>query len=274
MKNDNVRLPNVDDAAVKEFIRLYGIIRRLRDPGGCPWDIEQTPESRRENLIEEAYECVNAIDNRDDTNLAEEIGDLFLVVMMIVRMKEQKNIFKLENTLHGISEKLIRRHPHVFGEAVVVDADEVVTQWEKIKVEVEGKKSSVSVLDGVSTSLPPLERALELQKKAAKTGFDWKESGPIIKKLDEEIRELEHAISISNSEEAEKEFGDILFTIVNIARFASINPSIALNRTNEKFASRFMGIEKRLKDLGIPQEEASLELMDSIWDEIKKEEKK
>jgi tetrapyrrole methylase family protein / MazG family protein len=269
----NIQLPPVDENAISEFVRLYGIITKLRDPGGCPWDIEQTPETMRENLLEEAYECVNAIDNHDDANLCEELGDLFLDGMMIVRMAEQEKKFTLEQVFSGISEKLIRRHPHVFGDSIVGGSEEVVTQWDKIKEEVEGKKNTQSILASVSRSLPPLERALEIQKKAAKTGFDWNESAPIVKKLEEEIGELEHALACSDAHAAEEEFGDILFTIVNIARFASINPSIALNRTNEKFTARFKEIEKRLMDKGIPIKDAGLELMDSLWNEIKKEEK-
>ncbi len=255
-----------------EFGRFYGIIKRLRDPGGCPWDIEQTPLSMRENLVEEAYECVDAIDKNDDENLKEELGDILLVIAMIVRMKEQENRFTFSQVLDGISEKLVRRHPHVFGDSVVSDSGEVVEQWDRIKKDVEGKKKG-SIFDTIPASLPPLERALKLQKKAAKVRFDWKESGPIVLKLKEEVGELEQALLANDSVDAEEEFGDILFTIVNIGRFASINPSIALNRTNEKFKARFMEVEKRLAEMGIPVEKAGLELMDSLWNSIKAESK-
>jgi tetrapyrrole methylase family protein/MazG family protein len=272
MEANNTPLPGVEEKAVKEFIRLYGIIKKLRDPGGCPWDLEQTPESMRQNLLEEAYECVTAIDNRDDANLEEELGDIILVVLMIARMKEQERRFALEDAFRSISEKLVRRHPHVFGKAVVSGPEDVVSQWEDIKTHVEGKESLHSAIGNVPASLPPLDRALEMQKKAAKVGFDWKESAPIIEKLREEIEELEAAIANADDKEAEKEFGDILFTIVNIARSASINPSIALNRSNEKFKSRFMELEKRLDAMGCAPGQAGLDLMDSIWDTIKSEE--
>lgn len=252
------------------FGRFYGIIKKLRDPGGCPWDIEQTPLSMRENLIEEAYECVDAIDKNDDDNLKEELGDILLVIAMIVRMKEQENRFTFAQVLDGISEKLVRRHPHVFGDSVVSGSGEVVEQWDRIKKDVEGKKKG-SIFDTIPASLPPLERALKLQKKAAKVQFDWKESGPIVLKLKEEVGELEEALLSNDSVHAEEEFGDILFSIVNIGRFASINPSIALNRTNEKFKARFAEIEKRLAEMGIPVEKAGLELMDSLWNAIKAE---
>jgi tetrapyrrole methylase family protein/MazG family protein len=260
-------------AALGEFARFYGIIKRLRDPGGCPWDIEQTSASMRGNLIEEAYECVSAIDNNDDVNLEEELGDLLLVLTMIARIKEQENRFTLARVLDGISDKLVRRHPHVFGDSVVRDSGEVVTQWDKIKKESEGKEKPDSILDTIPLSLPPLERALKMQKKAAKVNFDWKESGPIIEKLKEEIGELEHAMNCHDADEAEREFGDILFTIVNIGRFASIDSSLALHRTNEKFARRFHAIETRLAEMGIPIETAGLELMDSLWNSVKEQEK-
>jgi tetrapyrrole methylase family protein/MazG family protein len=258
-------------AAMRGFEKLYSIITRLREPDGCPWDLDQTPLSMRKNLIEEAYEIVNAIDALDDTNLEEEIGDLLLVVLMIVRMKEQENRFGLEGVFAQINEKLIRRHPHVFGEAIARDADDVVTQWDRIKKEVEGKHREGGALSGIPASLPPLERAYEIQKKVSKVGFDWEKPGPIFEKLEEELAEFRQAVEEGNVREMEIELGDIFFTVVNIGRILKIDPSLALNRTNEKFTARFSEMEKRIALTGKTLTEVGLDRMDSVWNDIKQE---
>ncbi|MBN1834518.1 MAG: nucleoside triphosphate pyrophosphohydrolase [Spirochaetales bacterium] len=253
------------------FAELYSIVKALRAPGGCPWDREQTPYSLRTNLIEEAYEAVSAIEEADDPNLEEELGDLYLLVTMIGYMKEQEGRFAVADSLHHICAKLIRRHPHVFGDSVKETADEVIEQWDHIKDHVEGKKPKKSALERVPRSLPPLERAFEIQNKASKVGFDWKNPGPVWEKLEEEIAELRQADLAADPEAVEEEFGDLLFTVVNLGRLMGIDPTLALNRTNQKFIARFQEMERRLIERGFQIGKADLDTMDRVWNEIKAE---
>ena len=255
-----------------QFMELYGIIKRLRSPDGCAWDREQTPESMRANLIEEAYEAVSAIDERDEDNLREEIGDIFLILIMIARMKEEKGEFTLQEALQDICDKLIRRHPHVFGGERKNDVSEILEQWDRIKEHVEGKKAKGSILDVIPRALPPLARALYIQKKAGKVGFDWKDIEPVWDKLVEETRELKEELKGGNKTRLEEEFGDILFTVVNLSRLLKIDPSLALNRSNQKFMTRFKKMEKRVEEKGLRLQEMTLDQMDEIWDQIKIEE--
>jgi tetrapyrrole methylase family protein/MazG family protein len=255
----------------RAFRRLFEIVRTLRGPDGCPWDQEQTPSSIRTNLVEEAYECVSAIEEEDDPNLEEELGDLFLVATMIAYMKEQEGRFRITDTLKHICVKLIRRHPHVFGDAQKDTPDEVIEQWNHIKDHVEGKKHKHSVLERVPRTLPPLERALEIQKKVAKVGFDWEQAAPVWGKLAEEIEELRSAEDGGDSMEIEQEVGDLLFTVVNLARLLGIDPTLALNGTNQKFIARFQELEYRLREKGMRPEDTDLKTMDAIWDQIKGE---
>jgi tetrapyrrole methylase family protein/MazG family protein len=254
------------------FARLYGIVKTLRGPGGCPWDREQTPESLRTNLVEEAYECVSAVEERDDENLKEELGDLLLVTTMIAYMREQEGVFDLEGVLAGICSKLIRRHPHVFGEAVKETPQEVIEQWDHIKDHVEGKKHKHSILERVPRTLPPLERAFEIQNKVAKVGFDWGDHEPLWAKLQEEIEELRAAGASGSAKQVEQELGDLLFTVVNLGRRLEVDPTLALNRTNQKFIARFREMERRLAERGLRPEDSDLETMDGVWNQIKAEE--
>jgi tetrapyrrole methylase family protein / MazG family protein len=259
--------------AASSFDRLFAIIQKLRSPEGCPWDREQSPRTLRGNLIDEAWECVSAIDAGDDANMREELGDLYLLVTMLAWMKEQEGSFSVEATLQGISEKLIRRHPHVFGASTVTGVGEVLTQWDAIKAE--EKKHAPgghSALDKVPRSVPPLEKAAELQKKAAKVGFDWPETEPIYDKITEEIAELRHALAAGDKTEAEAELGDLLFSVVNLARSLRIDPSVALNRTNVKFERRFRSVERHIAAQGMTMKEAGLEKMDAAWNQVKLEE--
>jgi tetrapyrrole methylase family protein/MazG family protein len=253
----------------KKFSTLYNIIKRLRGPEGCPWDKKQTASTLRKSLVEETYECINAIDEEDDENLKEECGDLFLVIIMIIRIKEQEAQFTIEEVLDGISEKLIRRHPHVFGNEKVKSVDDVITKWEYIKTNIEGKKSEKYLLDAIPNAFPPLEKAIAIQKKVSRIGFDWKNVEPVWHKLEEEIDELKTAYEKQEFLHMEEELGDILFTIINIARLLHINPSLALNRTNNKFIERFTLVEKKLQQKGIDIHKAGLALMDTLWNEIK-----
>jgi len=265
------RVRSRERTASVSFQRLFSIVQRLRAPDGCPWDREQTPYSMRTNLIEEAYEAISAIEEGDDANLEEELGDLYLLVTMIGFMKEQEGRFRVADTLEHIAEKLIRRHPHVFGDAVKETPGEVVEQWDHIKDHVEGKKPKHSALERVPRTLPPLERAFEIQKKVSKVGFDWKNPGPVWEKLEEEITELREADAGSDPEAAEHEFGDLLFTVVNLGRLMGIDPTLALNRTNQKFIARFQELERRLSERGFELGTADLDTMDRVWNEIKAE---
>jgi len=251
------------------FGKLYEIVKRLRAPDGCPWDRKQNPYTIRTNLIEEAYECVSAIEEQDDENLEEELGDLLLVVTMIAYMKEQEGRLQLTRVLKHICSKLIRRHPHVFGDAIKETPDEVIEQWNHIKDHVEGKKPKHSVLERVPRTLPPLERALEIQKKVSKVGFDWDHVSPVWEKLDEEIEELKTAQESRDVHRIEQELGDILFTLVNLGRLMNIDPTLALNGTNQKFINRFQELERRLRAQGRKPEDLDLDALDSIWNQIK-----
>ena len=278
------------DEAFKE---LYEIVVRLRGSEGCPWDREQTPLSLRGNLIEETYECVEAIDKGDPDHVREELGDVFLLVIMLAYMYEQDGQFSVAAALEGVCEKLIRRHPHVFGPSQAggmaekqaetdlvltsktLTSKEVLQNWAKIKVEREGRKPKDSLLDEVSRGLPPLDRAWKLQKKAAKAGFDWPDTAGVIDKIKEELRETEAAIADvapnidRGTEKLEGELGDLLFSVVNLCRFFEIAPSVALQRTNIKFYERFKFVEKRMKEAGVEMNAQNLNVMDSYWNEAK-----
>jgi tetrapyrrole methylase family protein/MazG family protein len=260
------------------FKKLYDIIVRLRGDGGCPWDIEQTPLSLRSDLIEETYECIEAIDEQDPAHVKEELGDIFLIITMLAYMYEQEGDFSVAEALEESSEKLIRRHPHVFGElsagtAVVgveslkgLSPEGALQNWAKIKVQLEGRKPKDSLLDEVSRGLPPLDRAWKLQKKAARAGFDWPDAAGVIAKIKEETAEVEAAI---NTAAMEGELGDLLFSVVNLCRYYGIEPSLALQRTNIKFTERFKHVEKRMKETGEEMKAENLDVMDRFWNEAK-----
>jgi XTP/dITP diphosphohydrolase len=230
----------------------------------CPWDREQTNDSIKANTIEEAYEVVEAIDNKNYEELKKELGDLLLHVIFHSTIAEEENHFKLDEVIKSIQEKLIRRHPHVFGDARVSGSEQVKQNWESIKMK-EGRKS---VVDGVPASLPALQKAHRLQEKASKVGFDWKNKEEVWKKVEEELEEIKGAES--NHEELENEFGDLFFSLVNYSRFLDINPENALRRTNEKFIRRFQYVEKRINESGKSLQESNLEEMDTYWSESKK----
>jgi len=259
------------------FQKLYEIVVRLRGPGGCPWDLEQTPLTLRGDLIEETYECVEAIDEQNPLHVKEELGDLFQVVTLLSYMHEQEGHFTVAEVLQQLSEKLIRRHPHVFENANGADpsltSEEVLVNWAKIKVEQEGRKPKDSALDEISRGLPPLDRAWKLQKKAAKAGFDWPDAAGVIAKIKEELCETEAAIataaSTADNTALEEELGDLLFSVVNLCRFFKIEPSVALQRTNIKFTERFKHVEKRMKETGQEMNAENLEVMDRFWNEAK-----
>ena len=246
------------------YADFVAIVRQLRRD--CPWDREQTHESVKHLLIEEAYETVEAINDGDADELKKELGDVLLHVVFHSVIAEQNGTFTLRDVIEAETEKLVRRHPHVFGDVQVEGTDEVLQNWEQIKMQ-EGK---TSVLQGVPRHLPALLRAYRVQQKAAGVGFDFPEAAGAWEKVKEEIGEFEHLATASASgEEKEAEFGDLLFALVNYARFAGLNPENALQRTNAKFARRFQYIEKRLAERGQAFSDVDLGAMDGLWDEAK-----
>lgn len=255
-----------------EFQALRKVIADLRGPNGCPWDREQTHESLKKYLVEETYEVLDAIDDGDDESLIEELGDVLLQVMLHAQIGEDDGYFTIQDVIRAITEKMIRRHPHVFGEVSVDSADEVVKNWDEIKRAEKPGVVNDSLLDGIPKELPSLYRAHELQKKAAKVGFDWKEIEPMWAKVKEEIVEFEKETVALDKEKLQKEFGDIIFALVNVARFHKIDPEEGLRATNLKFYNRFRFIEETVKDKGYDITKMSLEELDAIWEEAKKRE--
>ena len=291
--------------AAGAFARLLTIIQRLRGPDGCPWDREQNPRTLRAALIEEAWECVSAIDNADDPNLEEELGDLYLLVTMMAWMKEQEGTFTVEAVLTRIADKLVRRHPHVFAGATRGDSEQVLIQWDAIKAQEKAERAAgggfgaagggfgaaaggaesapanpahrdvpphPSSLDGVPSSFPPLEKAAKLQKKAAKVGFDWPGPQPVWEKIDEELLELRAAVQTGAPAAIEEELGDILFSVVNLSRLLKVDPTLALHRTNVKFERRFREVERKLAAEDSRPADAGLDRMDELWNQVKAEE--
>lgn len=256
------------DDLMSSLERLVTIMEKLRAPNGCPWDREQTHESLRPYVIEEAYEVVEAIDQQDPRLLADELGDLLLQVVFHAQVAEEKGSFTLDDVINAICEKLTRRHPHVFADTEVKSVDDVITNWDAIKRKEYLNERRESVLDGVPKNLSPLLKAEKIQKKAAKVGFDWPDSKGAWEKLYEEIREFEDALKV-DSHQLEEEMGDILFSLVNVARFYEISPEIALNKTVNKFIFRFRYMEQKASELGVDITQLSLAQMDALWDQAK-----
>jgi tetrapyrrole methylase family protein / MazG family protein len=268
----SVYVPPVQDEQImlKNFSKLREIIAILRSPNGCPWDKEQTHESLKKYLIEETYEVIEAIDSGDIDNLIEELGDVLLQVMLHAQIGEDEGYFAIEDVIEVVSAKMIRRHPHVFGDKKAEDTEEVLRNWQEIKKQEKGE-TQTSLLEGISKSIPNLLRAYEIQKKAAKVGFDWQEITPALEKVKEELEEFENELTgkEKNLVNAKKEFGDILFAFVNVARFLDIHPEEALFETNEKFIRRFRFIEESVKESKKPIEDHTLAELDRFWDEAK-----
>jgi MazG family protein len=250
---------------VAKFAEFVAIVRRLRNE--CPWDREQTHESIRAMLLEEAYEVMESIEAKDMDELRKELGDILLHVVMHAVIAEETDAFTLAQIIDGETKKLVHRHPHVFGDVVANDAVQVKKNWEKLKLEEQGRKS---ILDGVPRTMPALQRAQRLQQKAASVGFDWNNAQDVWKKVEEEIRELRDAGATQSKDAVEDEFGDVLFTLVNFARFLKINPEDALRGTIEKFITRFHHVEERAADAGKALDKMTLEEMDVLWEEAKK----
>ncbi|SDI12215.1 tetrapyrrole methylase family protein / MazG family protein [Alteribacillus persepolensis] len=265
-------VPPVTDETLlyREFGKLRDVIRTLRGPQGCPWDKQQTHQSLKRYLLEEVYEVLEAIDQEDDEHLQEELGDVLLQVMLHAQIGEDEGFFNVEDVIETLTAKMIRRHPHVFGDSSAETEEEVNKNWDDIKrMEKGADKASSQLLTDIPASLPALMEAYELQKKAAKVGFDWKDDAPMWKKLHEEMAEWLYEIKQGNKEAMKKEFGDLLFVLVNLGRFYKLQPEESLFMTNTKFKKRFSYIEKALIQQGKSLEETSLEEMDKLWDEAK-----
>ena len=252
------------------FARLRALMDRLRDPGGCPWDREQTLEDLRSHVLEEAHEVVEAIDDKDHDHLREELGDLLLQVLFISRIESEGEHFDLDDVMKTIHDKLVRRHPHVFGDAKASDAGEVVQQWEEIKNREGGGERRV--LDGVPRSLPALLRAWRLSTKAALTGFDWQADADLDTKVREEVEEFLEEANRGDREAMARELGDLLFVLANVARRCRVDPEAALQGANERFVRRFDHIEESLRRRGRLPRDASLEEMEALWEEAKQQE--
>ncbi len=248
----------------REFEDLVELVAILRKE--CPWDAKQTHHSIKDNLIEEAYEAIEAIDEGDFDEFKKELGDLLLHVLFHSKIASEDQHFEIGDVIYQLMEKLIRRHPHVFGEAVVQGDGEVAQNWEEIKLK-EGKKST---LDGLPHHLPALIRAQRMQEKAANVGFDWPDWHQAWEKIDEEYQEFREVLEKGDRQEAQKEFGDMLFSLVNVSRYFELNAEDALRQTNRKFEQRFRYIEEKLKAREKSLKESTLEEMDQLWEEAKK----
>ena len=251
----------------QRFERLVEIMARLRAPGGCPWDREQSFDTIKPYLLEETYEVMEAIDQRDFSGLAEELGDLMLQAVFFAQMASEEGRFRIDDSLDAISEKLIRRHPHVFAEGDAKTADDVKRRWEEIKAEEKKSKgeSPRGLLGGVPRTMPALVEAQQISSKAAGVGFDWEDADQVLDKMDEELEELASARMHGSREEMEGEIGDLLFVIVNLARFLKVDPEQALRKTNAKFRKRFTHVENHLELPG-----ATIEQMEKLWQEAKR----
>jgi len=252
---------------MSDVARLREIVARLRAPDGCPWDREQTHESLRAALVEECYEVIEAIEKADDANLREELGDLLLHVVLHAHMAGERQAFSFEEVVGEICEKLVRRHPHVFGDAKAGNTSEVLRQWEQIKREEKGERTSI--MDGLPAALPALLRAQNVQKKAARVGFDWKEASEVFAKVDEEVSELREAVALGKNAAIEEELGDLLFTVVNLARKLHVDSETALTLATKKFTRRFRAVEAEVIAQGRKIEDSAAEEMNALWDKHK-----
>jgi MazG family protein len=268
------------------FEKLVAVQKRLRAPQGCPWDREQTHATLRQYLIEEAYEVIDALDSGDDAKFTEEMGDLLLQVVFHSEIAREQERFNVVDVVREIHDKMVRRHPHVFGKVRARNSAEVLQNWERIKAteRIDKGNSSengaakppkpTSLLDGVSSGLPAMLQGLQLTRKAARAGFDWNDADGIFEKLREEMAEVRHALAEKDSKKAEEELGDLLFAAVNLARFVQVDPEIALKKANGKFRRRFMEMEKAALQSGHSFDGMPREDKESLWDAVKHTEKK
>ncbi len=254
------------------FKELVGVIATLRSENGCPWDREQTHETLKSTLIEETYETLEAIDTGDPSKLKEELGDLLLNIMLQAQIAAEHENFDIYAVIETLTEKLIRRHPHVFGDVDVENSEEVIKNWEAIKRQEAGYSDRESVLDGIPNAMPTLLRAQKIQGRAARVGFDWEELTDVIAKVEEELEEVKVSINTEGSEAVARELGDLLFAIVNLCRFMDLQAEETLRQANRKFITRFKWMETELERRGTNFESQDLESLDAIWEEAKKAE--
>jgi len=267
------------------FERLVAVQGRLRAPNGCPWDREQTHDSLRTYLIEEAYEVVEALESKDDAKFAEELGDLLLQIVFHSQIAREEGRFEIADVIREIHDKMVRRHPHVFGNVTAKSSADVLKNWEQIKAEerqsakategVSGKADDKepSLLDGVSQGMPATLEGFQLTRRAARVGFDWENAAGILEKIEEEAAELQGALASAKREEKEEELGDLLFAVVNLARFLQIDPEIALKKANHKFSRRFKEMEKLARGQGYEFKKLPREKMEALWIGVKSAEK-
>ncbi|MGN0542262.1 MAG: nucleoside triphosphate pyrophosphohydrolase [Acutalibacteraceae bacterium] len=251
---------------------LIRIMEILRAPGGCPWDAEQTHESIKKNLIEETYEVIEAINKDDKELMCEELGDLLMQVVFHAQMEKENNVFDFSTVADGVCQKLIERHPHVFGDVSVSGVGDVLTNWDAIKRKSKGQKSTTQAMQSVPRELPALMRATKLQKKAADAGFDWSEVNGALDKLEEEIGELRRAVENNDKANMSEELGDVLFSAVNVSRFIKSDAEEALTAANDKFLSRFTQVESIAAERGIDMRSSDISELDKLWDEAKAKE--
>jgi len=253
----------------QEFKRLVEIMRKLRSPEGCPWDREQNLYSIKEYLIEETFELVEALDNKDIPNIREELGDILLHVVFHSVMAEEENLFNIKDVIKEINDKLVRRHPHVFSDTVADTSEEVEKNWDEIK-KTEKVTESKSVLKNVPKGLPSIAKSRKLQERARKVGFDWNSADDCMSKVLEEFDEFKEAVKTGNKKDITHEMGDVMFAMINVSRFLDVNTDEALRLANERFINRFTYIEDRLFERGLSHEDATLEEMEALWQEAKK----
>lgn len=265
-------MPSTDGSkAGEKFQRLVEIMARLRAPDGCPWDRQQTFDTIKAYLLEETYEVLEAIDNRNWEQLAEELGDLMLQAVFLAQMASEQNLFRIADSLDSINDKLVRRHPHVFGDARAETPAEVKRRWDEIKAAEKNERgdTETSLLAGIPRALPALAEAQQIGVRAGRAGFDWSNADGVRRKVDEELRELDEARKSASVERVEQEIGDLLFAIVNLARFLDVDAEQALRRANSRFRARFAYIEEKLRERGRPLPGATLDEMEALWHEAK-----
>lgn len=268
-------MSTTDKPAGAEIARLLDIMEQLRNPdGGCPWDLEQNFRTIAPYTVEEAYEVADAIERDDMASLKDELGDLLFQTVFHAQMAREKDLFDFDDVAAAISDKMERRHPHVFGEAAFRTADEQTDAWEEQKATERGAKGETSLLADVPFGLPGLSRAVKLQKRAARVGFDWTDAGDVLAKITEETKELADAVEEGDPDDIEDEFGDLLFVLANLSRHLKVDPEAALRRANEKFTRRFQYIEKSLNNTGRDIAKTNLDDMEALWNEAKSLEQK
>ncbi|MBE6812527.1 MAG: nucleoside triphosphate pyrophosphohydrolase [Ruminococcaceae bacterium] len=256
-----------DQYTIEDLLQIMEI---LRSPGGCPWDAEQTHESIKKDLIEETYEVIEAINKKSSVMLQEELGDLLMQVVFHSRLSQEAGEFAFAEVCDGICKKLVERHPHVFGEVNVSDTDEVLSNWDAIKRNSKHHETTTQAIDSVPRELPALMRSAKIQHKAAKAGFDWPDVSGAFDKIPEELNELKEAVEKGDQAHIADELGDLLFAVVNVSRFVKVDAEEALTAATDKFRNRFAAVEALAIERGIDMKESSIEELDRLWDEVKR----